>query len=641
MNINIRFNHLLPLHSSTSFEIPNMSFFTYYGKLKDELLVAILPNGTVEVDDPIHLFSQKQLISYRVRDVSVTEDGEDRITFHDGYYQFEAVTAKAYKAVSLTRKAISSGEKATVELTRHYDQAQTTTSTTDRPKIWTGAVSFHEWANNESFIVIAPRGLGNTKPVVALWQWTKDNKGTAKTLSYGVSKQTSDTASPEKFSFKQNDYYTLDCQVNATTKGLNVTVKAPTNPEKVQKELTLAPQSEARSEHRLAPPRARQEKVTLECSLPNAKPSLPRITGALPFPADLVETLSYSAAYVDQAGYLAKYAVKQFEKLDRSYHLLEKKADARAAKVIKLEGDVSRLTSENQSLTKRNADLEKKNAKDRADAAEREAGLEERLRKALAALKTAEDRAQRAEKENALLIKHIAKDKAEDIARELAHAEHDRADHKAIDLANEALRAAQHECKHLKERLARRDSTIAQLETKLDALQCRLDCAEAEVQRLDGALDAEKKLKAEVQTKLDEALHKLSVAEQDRAHLRTELANTKAELDAAQTKRAELEELVGETQRKLTKAEKKATDVGGELTTLKSLYKELKEENKEIRDRADVADSARGELSEQLNQARENHEAELAALEKKYKKSAVVAPGIKSDVKATVTEITT
>jgi hypothetical protein len=81
-----------------------MSFFTYYGKLKDELFAAILPNGTVELDDPIHLFTQKQFRSYRARDVSVTEDGEDLITFHDGYYTFEIVTSKAYKSLNLIRK---------------------------------------------------------------------------------------------------------------------------------------------------------------------------------------------------------------------------------------------------------------------------------------------------------------------------------------------------------------------------------------------------------------------------------------------------------------------------------------------------------------------------------------------------------
>jgi hypothetical protein len=178
-----------------------MSFFTYHGKLKNELFVIILPNGTVELDDPIHIYTQKQFMSYRTRDVSVTDNGEDCITFHDGYYTFDAVSSKVYQSLSLTRKVISSGETASIALTCHYDQSQTGISQADGPKIWTGAIYFHEWAKNEPFLVIAPKGLGNGKPAVAMGQWTKDNKGTPKTLSYGVSKQTSESSNIEKFSF--------------------------------------------------------------------------------------------------------------------------------------------------------------------------------------------------------------------------------------------------------------------------------------------------------------------------------------------------------------------------------------------------------------------------------------------------------
>jgi uncharacterized coiled-coil protein SlyX len=531
-----------------------MSFYTYYGKLKEELFVAVLPNGTVELDDPVHLYSQKRLITYQVRDVDVTEDGEDRFIFQDGYYTFEATTAKAYKTISLIRTCRSGGEVATVALTRHYEQPQTATSASSRPKIWTGAIDFHDWAKNESFIVIAPQGLGNAKDVVAMWQWTKDNKGVAKTLSYGVSKQTSDAKTPEKFTFKQNEYYTLDCQVNATTKGLNVTVKGPTNAAKAQKELVLAPQTEG-AEHRFAPPQARQEQRSFECSLPNAKPSLPRITAALPFPADLVETLSYSAAYVDQAGYLAKYAVKQFEKLDRSYHLLEKKAEARALKISKLDEDVNRLTAEGQRLTQHNAELEKQAEKDRKEAANQKADLEEKLRKALAALKASEKKNEKLAKKNAKLEKHIAKDLLEDLAREAEHAEHEREDHEEIDIANEALKEAQALGERLQKELTSKNSTIIELQASLDATKSQLDGAKAEILRLNSALTVEKKQKAELQKKFDEVSHKLFVAEQDLAHMRVELSNTKAELASEHKKNVQLEEHVASDHKKIEELE--------------------------------------------------------------------------------------
>jgi hypothetical protein len=615
-----------------------MSFFTYYGKLNDELFVAILPNGTVEVDDPVHLYTNKHLMSYRARDVSVTDDGEDRITFHDGYYSFDVISSTAYKALSLTRKAISSGETATVTLTRHYDQPQSSTQQADRPKIWTGTISFHQWAKNESFIVVAPQGLGNEKPVVAMWQWTKDSKGTPKTLSYGVSKQTSDSSTAETFFFKQNDYYTLNCQINPTTKGLKVTVKAPTNADKAQEELVLAHQSELGAEHRFAPPRSRLEKMTLECSLPNAKPSLPRISTALPFPADLVETLSYSAAYVDHAGYLAKYAVKQFEKLDRSYHLLEKKAEARAVKVIKLDGDVARLTSESQGLTKRSADLEKQITENRKEAETREAALEKRLQKALAGLQGAESRERKLEAENKKLRKHIAKDLIEDMEREQENTKHIEADHKAIDLANDALREAQELGRRLQEELECKNSTIAELQACLEETRCELAGTGAEILRLTADLATEKHDKADLKERLDTVLHKLEVAESDAKHLRTEVANVKNELTAEHKEKVNLE-------KEFARAQNDIKSAGTAYAGLDKRYKELKDVKNVIeklvneeRERADASDEACDKAVNELGEAKKRHNEDMEALRKEYEPQ---VPGVKSDIKSDVTVSTT
>lgn len=598
-----------------------MSFYTYYGKLKDELLVAVLPNGTVELDDPVHLYSQKRLITYPVRDVDVTDDGEDCFIFQDGYYTFEAVTSKTYKAISLTRKCRSGGEVATVALTRHYDQVQTATPASTRPKIWTGAIEFHDWAKNESFIVIAPQGLGNAKDVVAMWQWTKDAKGVAKTLSYGVSKQVSDAQTPEKFSFKQNDYYTLDCQVNTTTKGLNVTVKGPTNAAKAQNELTLAPRNEG-AEHRFSPPRSRQEKISMECSLPNAKPSLPRINAALPFPSDLVETLSYSAAYVDQAGYLAKYAVKQFEKLDKSYHLLEKKAEARATKVAKLEGEVNGLTTDKQTLSKRNSDLEAQMAKERKEAAKEKADLEEDLRKALAALDNSKTLAKELARENDKLKEYIAKDKLEDIERERVHHKHEKEDHEAIDIINARLRKSEELAGKLKDELNSKNKTISELKSALDSTKGQLKTAEAEIVRLNGELASEKKQKADVQGQLDDLKHKLSVAEEDLKHLRRELAQTKTDLASEKKTSAFLakqnkddakdhQDKANDLEDKIKEIQAQFDEQKTDLEKLDKAYRELEESHKE-------ASTLRRSAEEKLKEVRTASEAKQKALEEKY-----------------------
>jgi hypothetical protein len=617
-----------------------MSFFTYYGKLKNELFVAVLPKGTVEIDDPIHIFSDKQFMTYRARDVAVTDDGEDRITFNDGYYTFEAVTSKSYRSINLTRKRTNSGfwggEADTVALTRQYDQAQTATPMA--PRIWTGAISFHQWANNESFVIVAPKGLGHEKPIVALWQWTKDAEGVPKTLSYGTSKQICDGAQHEKFSFKQNGYYTLDCQINTATKGLQVTVKAPTNPDKVQKELVSASLAELGAEHRFTPPHARHEKVTLDCSLPNAKPSLPRITAALPFPADLVETLSYSAAYVDQAGYLAKYAVKQFEKLDKSYHLLEKKSEQRAEKIIALDSDVRRLTSENQTLSKRNGELVKHIEDDHKKAAQREDDLEDRLQKALASLQAAESKAKTLEKQVAMQKAYIDKDKVKDAKLEEEHRKieeehrkHEEADHKAIDLANKALKDARKRCNELVETVEDKNKTISGLKSDLDAARDQLGHAKAENVRLSGEKKVLEKQKADIQAQLEETKHKLTVAEEDRKHLRASLEKAQADLEQQKIDSdfelqgrdddiAEKVRDIASRDTEIANLKKKNQDLEADIVDLNSSLKENKEAHVTTEKLRQKLETRFNDLSKsgaaELDKVKEEHKTALAAKQK-------------------------
>lgn len=56
------------------------------------------------------------------------------------------------------------------------------------------------------------------------------------------------------------------------------------------------------------PPETTPEKGQCELRKPQAQASLPRILDPMPFPKGLLETLAHTAAFVDQAGYLAKYA---------------------------------------------------------------------------------------------------------------------------------------------------------------------------------------------------------------------------------------------------------------------------------------------------------------------------------------------
>ena len=114
-----------------------MSFYVYYGKLGKDLLVAILPNGTVEVDDKLYLSSRRGFFSYRAREVNVAKDGEDSITFADAHASYVAVSKKGYQEIELVRTI--KNEKVTATLIRKYDQPKEAATSKNEPHVWTGS----------------------------------------------------------------------------------------------------------------------------------------------------------------------------------------------------------------------------------------------------------------------------------------------------------------------------------------------------------------------------------------------------------------------------------------------------------------------------------------------------------------------
>jgi hypothetical protein len=555
-----------------------MSFYVYYGKLDNELLVTVLPNGTVEHGDSIYLYSKKKFSSYKIKEVSATDDGEDVVTFNDGYYSYEAVSKKAYKELSLTVTS-AEAKSSKVLLTRQYDQPLTAIPLSDPPKIWTGAIDFHQWAKNESFFVITPKGLGNGKPVVAIWQWTEDAKGAKRTLSYWTGKQESAAASSSEFSFKQGDYYTLKCKINSSTNGLGVTIQSPSNPDAVQKELVLSAKVELGAEHSFAPPRPSQQQVTFDCSLPRATASLPRITSALPFPADLVQTLAHSAAYVDQAGYLAKYAVKQFEQLDKSFHLSEKKSEVRAAKVAKLEDQVTQLSEDKKILQSQNVELQRQITENNEIATKTQARLEKELRDALTALSASEAHSKKLEA-------YIDADKLADIRREKEHARHEAEDHKAIDLANKKLKEANETICDLRHDLQIKNKTIIKLEASLNFTQEQLGDAKSLIGRIGAELTVEKSQRAEIQKDLDDEIHLHNTAKKNLAQALRDVADKDA---ALKSQEAELERKIKDLKETEDTYIRAKTERDIKTEELKALKLKSEKEIKELR--AEIANA--------------------------------------------------
>lgn len=602
-----------------------MSFYVYHGKLNNELVVVVLPKGTVEVDDPVFFYTstqqkKQQFLTYRAAEVSLTEDDNDRFKFKDPYYTYDAVSKKNYREISLSRKSIT-GESATMVLTRQYDQPHTAIPLSSEPRIWTGALEFHKWADKEAFIIVAPQGLGKGKPIVCIWQWTIDDKNVKKVLSFGNSTQNSDAKTPEIFSFSQNGYYTLSCVVNSATGGLGVAIKSESNAEQKQKELVLSAKVNLGAEHTFSPSRGSPEKLTFDCFRPFSKPQLPRIATPLPFPADLVETLSYSAAYVDQAGYLAKYAISQFDKLDRSYNLLEKKADGRAAKITTLEAEVLSLGEKNKIEVGKNKQLERQLKEARSTAAERETSLQAQLKEALAKLHQSEKKLEGSRKTIKTLETAIEADKLADLQRDIKHAEHEKEDHAAIDMLNQALDKATTTIRCLEEQSAQKDCVITGLETKLHTAKEQLAGAEEKICELEVKLTTEKKRSEEIREQLEQTEHKLSLSEQDKVHLRAEVKNLHESLEAANKNATCLE-----TELKAKK---------GELNTKKEEYKELKDRmdrtSKRLKEKTEAFEALEKYAKEKHESTVEDYNDQILNLTEEIRKLSTKT-GVKTEV---------
>lgn len=560
-----------------------MSFYVYYGKLGKDLLVAILPNGTVEVDDKLYLSSRRGFFSYRAREVNVAKDGEDSITFADAHASYVAVSKKGYQEIELVRTI--KNEKVTATLIRKYDQPKEAATSKNEPHVWTGSLDFHEWAKNEEVVVIAPKGLGNKKPIVAIWQWTKDSNKEQGTLSHSVSEQKSESASPGKFSFQQNTYYTVTCEVGS--KGLDLKLKGPadqgaSNAEVAQKLLKPA-KIDIGAEARFTPARATQTRMEMDCSFPPAQPYISRVNRRLPFPTGLIESLQHTAAYLDHAGGLAKHANSAFDKLYAVNEKLEERIQAKDKTLAELSKKIKSGEDSNKDLTDVNRNLNADVVKERENVVkerkEKEAA-EDKLKNVLAQLAASEARVKR-------LQRAIDADKLADIQREKTWQEHHAEDMDAYQTLEQALEDAKVANHNLKEDLYDSNEKAKSLKADLDHTQSCLQAAETQV----CGLMAEVKFWKRRVEKLEEELHgtvkELELAVKDRDHFREETAQLQSALTA---KRAEVESLKIERdtlKKKLQDSEK----------VLETTSAELRKAQKDVADRNNQITSLRLDVS--------------------------------------------
>jgi chromosome segregation ATPase len=323
-----------------------------------------------------------------------------------------------------------------------------------------------------------------------MWQWSK---GAADTLS---GKQESKAASPSNFSVKQDDGYNLNCKFNTATDGLKVTFKTLTNSEAVQKELKLSLKVELGAEHKFAPHPRPQQPITMNCSYPQSTPSLKRVTDRMPFPADLVETLRYSAAYIDHAGYMAEHAVKQFNQLDKSYYQLEKKSELRGTQIMNLKDDVSQLNKANKLLTTENEDLKKQFGESREKAKKDLDDLNEKYDEKLNLLSSYESQIE-------LMGEYITEDALEDMkTNERWEA--------LLEKNDEALKQALKERDDFREKvhaletkLQERRSEVVTLKTNLEHTNKELRTAKERCKKLEVDYNQERSQKDKLQVRFE------------------------------------------------------------------------------------------------------------------------------------------
>ncbi|KAJ0363091.1 hypothetical protein COL154_005709 [Colletotrichum chrysophilum] len=380
-----------PKNPSASTSNPT-KMYVYLGKLnwkgaavaEDETFIVILPNGAVRTGDPAYVFFQWTRDEYGVPKanwfqtisidkVSKTDKGDDVFTLKHPKFSWKITSQQAYENIKITMSDCASHETSS-SLKRVWGTHSHGDKANDTVRVWTGKINWSTFAKNEMAAFIAPEGFGQGRPIISLWQWTKNYAGKANDPSLRCEYQKIEAENDDVVRFTYTSYYDLDCTFNRQTGKLSVRMKSPQDSSaKDLGEFTLAGLIDRHS-HDFNPPESTPNKAETEFRLPQPQPSLPRIVAPMPFPRTLVDTLTHAAAFIDQAGYQAKYAEQQFKALDSKLHDSEYQLDAARKQIGDHEANVRALNAEIAEGKGKVAALDKSlvDAKKQAEAKEKE-----------------------------------------------------------------------------------------------------------------------------------------------------------------------------------------------------------------------------------------------------------------------------
>ncbi|KAF5978827.1 hypothetical protein FCOIX_5629 [Fusarium coicis] len=501
--------------------------FVYLGKLnwlsyaKNETFALILPKGPVRAGDSVYLFSQwtediqgnqksNWFTTIVIEKVEKTSGGDDKFALKGSWFNFEITTQK------------SKDDKVT-----------------DPARIWTGKIDWREFATNELALFVVPEGFGEGKPVLCVWQWTRASNGELNNLQFrkGSQKLGSGTEG-DVVNFSFNSYYEIICNWSKKSEKLAVHMKEHGYGQDIG-ELNLSALVDHHS-HDFNPPEEPPQEPAFEARLPQVQPTLPHIITPLPFPRSLFEVLTHSAAFIDQAGYLAKYAQERFAALDTDFHMISQKLDA--------------------------VNKEKVNLLDQglSAASDRELDLKRQLEETIA-----------------------------------SGQKHDEEDHNVINQLQECLELERKAKADVQQELDLTRVQKAALDVRVQTLQANMQDLLDKLQELqimyesqlraNEKLDAENKEVAKQNAELRERIKKaetdMRIAVADAIDARNDIREKKDEITSLEEKRA--------------KAEKEAQESIDTATRLNTSLKEAREERDENRARLNKANMAR-EVLEQL-----------------------------------------
>ncbi|KAF4943351.1 hypothetical protein FGADI_13476 [Fusarium gaditjirri] len=213
--------------------------FVYQGRFnwqhyaENETCLVVLPSGPVRSGDVIYVFTQwtvnsngQKKVNYfsplPIHNVTKTAEGDDTFSARPSFYNWDITTSEAYEKLRIT---ISNPEgiKSPMEFKRVWKSEGE--SSTDPGRIWTGKFDWPTYAAEEPVIFIVPEGFGEGKPVLSMWQWTKDPNGTEKSPCFHAESMKMLPGTTDGVKFSYNSYFGTICTWNDKSEILSVMVK--------------------------------------------------------------------------------------------------------------------------------------------------------------------------------------------------------------------------------------------------------------------------------------------------------------------------------------------------------------------------------------------------------------------------------